>query len=93
MEWGRKTNERPSGLIKKGFNSLVILGAWALWKHQNHCVFYSIAPNMVAAMTQAEEERKMWELVEERGITYLMTQLPDALIGYCMILQMGADLT
>jgi hypothetical protein len=23
----------------------------------------------------------------------LMTQLPDALIGYCMILQMGADLT
>jgi acyl-coenzyme A synthetase/AMP-(fatty) acid ligase len=35
--------------------------------------FYSIAPNMVAAMTQAEEERKMWELVEERGITYLMT--------------------
>jgi hypothetical protein len=48
---------------------------------------------MVAAMTQAEEERKMWELVEERGITYLMTQLPDALIGYCMILQMGADLT
>jgi hypothetical protein len=33
---------------------------------------------MAAAMTQAEEERKMWELARARGITYLTAQLPDA---------------
>jgi hypothetical protein len=78
MGWWWKTNERPSGLIKKGFNSLFILGAWTLWKHQNRCVFYGIAPTMAAAMTQAVEERKMWKLAGARGITYLMAQIPDA---------------
>jgi hypothetical protein len=24
---------------KKGFNSVVILRAWSLWKHRNKCVF------------------------------------------------------
>jgi hypothetical protein len=33
---------------------------------------------MTAAMTQAEEEWKMWELVGARGITYLTAQLSVA---------------
>jgi hypothetical protein len=69
---------RASGPTKKGVNSLIILGAWTLWKHRNCCVFYGIAPNIVAAVSQADEERKMWELAGARGITYLMAQLPDA---------------
>jgi hypothetical protein len=76
--WWRKTNEKASGPTKKGLNSLIILGALTLWKHRNCCVFYGIAPNIVAAVSQADEERKMWELASARGITYLMAQLPDA---------------
>jgi hypothetical protein len=57
---------------------LIILGAWTLWKHQNRCVFDGIAPNLVAAVSQVDEERKFWELAGARGISYLMAQLPEA---------------
>jgi hypothetical protein len=35
MEWWQKTNERAQGPSKKGLSSLIILGVWTLWKHQN----------------------------------------------------------
>jgi hypothetical protein len=56
--------------------TLVILGAWTLWKHQNRCVFDGATPSMVGSLTQTEEERKVWELAGARGITYLTAQLP-----------------
>jgi hypothetical protein len=78
MEWWQKANERAPGPSKKGLNSLIILGAWTLWKHQNRCVFYGIAPNLVVAVPQADEERRFWELAGARGISHLMVQLPEA---------------
>jgi hypothetical protein len=60
----------------KGLNSLVILGAWTLWKHRIRCVFDGAAPIMVVALTQAEEEPKVWELAGAKRITYLTAQLP-----------------
>jgi hypothetical protein len=30
LEWWQEANERAPGLIRKGLNSLVILGAWTL---------------------------------------------------------------
>jgi hypothetical protein len=78
MGWWRKENEKALGPTKKGLNSLIILRAWTLWKHQNGCVFDGIAPNMAVAVSQADEERKIWELTGARGITYLMAQLPYA---------------
>jgi hypothetical protein len=33
---------------------------------------------MAVAVSQADEERKIWELTGARGITYLMAQLPYA---------------
>jgi hypothetical protein len=32
-------------LHRKGFNTLVILVAWWIWKHRNACVFYGVSPN------------------------------------------------
>jgi hypothetical protein len=29
-------------LFKKGLNSLVILGAWTLWKHHNRCLLLMV---------------------------------------------------
>ncbi|WVZ76816.1 hypothetical protein U9M48_024747 [Paspalum notatum var. saurae] len=31
---------------RKGFNSLVILVAWTIWKHRNACVFEGLSPSM-----------------------------------------------
>jgi hypothetical protein len=76
LEWWREANERAPGQIKAWLNSLVILGAWTLWKHRNRCVFDGGAPSMAATLTQDEEERKRWELAGARGITYLIAQLP-----------------
>jgi hypothetical protein len=37
--WWKRSWRRIPKQHKKGFNPLVILGAWILWKHQNACVF------------------------------------------------------
>jgi hypothetical protein len=77
MDWWRSAHERSTRLIQKGSNSLVVLGAWMLWKHRNRCVFDGVAPCMAVAMTQAEEERKVWKLAGARGVAYLTAQSPS----------------
>jgi hypothetical protein len=63
------------GSRKKSLNSLIILGAWTLGKYHNRCVFDGVSPNLAVALSQAEEERVVWELVGAKGITFLMAQL------------------
>jgi hypothetical protein len=72
----RKIDELSLGLVRKGLNSLIILGAWTLWKHRNQCVFDGVAPSSAASLAQANEERRMWELAGAKGISFLMVQLP-----------------
>jgi hypothetical protein len=67
MERWQRTSELDLGLIKKGLNSLIILGAWILWNHQNRCVFYGIAPNTVTATAQAEDEGERGSWLEQKG--------------------------
>jgi hypothetical protein len=31
--------------LHKGLNSLIILGAWAIWNHRNRCVFNGVQPS------------------------------------------------
>jgi hypothetical protein len=63
------------GAARRGLNSIFILGAWVLWKHRNRCVFDAAAPSLVVALTQASEERLMWEVVGARGISSLTAPL------------------
>jgi hypothetical protein len=67
MEWWRKIDEESQGSVQKGLNSLIILGVWTLWKHRNRCVFDGIAPSLAAAISQAEEEKRTWELAGAKG--------------------------
>ncbi|GJN16188.1 hypothetical protein PR202_gb03148 [Eleusine coracana subsp. coracana] len=60
--WWERIAEVASGLHQQGLNSLVILGAWLLWKHRKRCVFYGVAPNMMGLLILAGEEPRLWTL-------------------------------
>jgi hypothetical protein len=43
---------------KKGVNSLIILGAWMIWKHINDCVFEGMAPSVASIMREIKAGAK-----------------------------------
>jgi hypothetical protein len=47
---------------RKGLNSLIILGAWILWKHRNACVFEGARPSIQHILQNFSLERKLWHL-------------------------------
>jgi hypothetical protein len=61
-----KSNEATSGLVRSGLKSLIILGAWILWNHRNHCVFDGITLSVSQALV----------LAGARGISFLTAHLP-----------------
>jgi hypothetical protein len=44
----------------KGLNTLIILVAWELWKHQNACVFEGARPNIEVLLQSVANESTMW---------------------------------
>ena len=58
--WENSSNAAAAGLTRKGFNSLVILGAWILWNRCNRCVFDGATPSLVGALGFALEESRLW---------------------------------
>lgn len=70
-EWWRKIDSTVTGDLRKGLNSLVILGAWSIWRHRNDCVFNGASPNVNMALTLAREEAYMWSLAGAKGISLL----------------------
>jgi hypothetical protein len=50
LGWSRDTRNFISSSFKDGLNSLVILGAWTLWRHRNDCVFNGVKPNISTIM-------------------------------------------
>jgi hypothetical protein len=62
-------------LHQKGFNSLVILGAWVIWKHRNRCVFDWDAPYAAVALLAANEVIG-WCLAGAKGLTFLQVLDP-----------------
>ncbi|WVZ76728.1 hypothetical protein U9M48_024677 [Paspalum notatum var. saurae] len=59
-DWWRNLNEAVSGPIKQGLNSVVILGAWSLWKLRNRCVFDGVSPSLAGLVNQVSEELELW---------------------------------
>jgi hypothetical protein len=50
-----------------GFNSMVALVAWWLWKHRNACVFDKVSPSVVMIVKDIEEAR-LWCLTGAPGL-------------------------
>jgi hypothetical protein len=39
LEWWKGAAEAVQGMVKKGLDSLIILGSWKIWNLRNRCVF------------------------------------------------------
>jgi hypothetical protein len=67
-----------TGLTRKGLDSLIILGAWTLWKHRNKCVFYGCNPSVTMSLRAANEERMQWEIAGAKGLCHLAVPLAES---------------
>ena len=53
---------------RKGLNSLIILGAWTIWRHRNDCVFNGASPRVDTALILAKEDAQLWSMAGARGL-------------------------
>jgi hypothetical protein len=56
QEWWRQVLSSISTPNRRGINSLIILGAWTLWRHRNDCVFNGAAPRLAMALAMTREQ-------------------------------------
>lgn len=56
---------------RKGLNSLIILGAWTLWRHRNDCVFNGASPSLATALVMAGDDTQMWNMAGAKGFSLL----------------------
>ncbi|GJN35167.1 hypothetical protein PR202_gb23914 [Eleusine coracana subsp. coracana] len=61
-EWWKKARKHADKTKRKGLNSLIILGAWTLWKHRNSCVYEGVRPCIQLIMREFNSERQLWHL-------------------------------
>ena len=70
----RRAAGSVSGDVKKGLNSLVILGAWSIWRHRNDCVFNERMPNLSATLIMAGDAIWSWSMAGAKGFHLLAAQ-------------------
>ena len=56
---------------RNGLNSLIILGAWIIWKHRNSCVFDGLGPNVQSALQAFRDETQSWIVGGAKGLAAL----------------------
>jgi hypothetical protein len=59
--------------LQSDFNSIVILGAWSLWRHRNDCVFNGRSPSLASTLTLAGDELRRWCSAWAKGLNLLST--------------------
>jgi hypothetical protein len=69
-DWWKRSWRKIPKRHKKGYNSLVILGAWILWKHRNalSCIFEESAPKLQYALY---DELHLWQAAGAKGLRAL----------------------
>jgi hypothetical protein len=69
--WWRKAMKKVQKEKKKGVNSLIILGAWVIWKHRNDCVFNGASPSVSSIMRDIKAEHDLWCLAGAKRLEKL----------------------
>ena len=83
IEWWHHAMQQIEKQHRKGFNSLVVLVAWWIWKHRNACVFEGASPNVNALVQEIRDEANLWCMAEAKGLRSLVEVfLPSWLITH-----------
>lgn len=59
-DWWRKACKRLPKTMKKGLNSLIILGSRLLWKLRNSIVFDGVRPCLNTLLAATRDEFQLW---------------------------------
>jgi hypothetical protein len=70
--WWQQANDRMGNGVRDGFNTLVTLGAWNLWKARNEVVFNGISPRVDRTFLLAQEESEFWMLAGAKGLSAMV---------------------
>ncbi|TVU32861.1 hypothetical protein EJB05_24623, partial [Eragrostis curvula] len=71
--WWRHALKRVPGQMKRGFNTLVMLVSWEIWKQRNRCVFDGARLDPLAILRHIEQEAVAWK---RAGAKRLADMLP-----------------
>ena len=75
-EWWAKASGRVDGQIRKGLNSIIILGAWSIWNHCNRYVFDGIQLSLNSVLVSVKDEFLLWSSAGDWGISDLLALEP-----------------
>ncbi|GJN12867.1 hypothetical protein PR202_ga31184 [Eleusine coracana subsp. coracana] len=70
-DWWVKTDRLALSIFKKGVNSLIILGAWMIWKQRNDVVFNGASPNVQRTLSLIVDEVHLWSLAGAQELARL----------------------
>lgn len=76
-DWWEHAEGRVAGDARAGLNSLVILGAWTIWRHRNDCVFNGGSPSITTVLSLAKDEASMWGMAGAKGLSRLVVMAGD----------------
>ena len=79
-DWWLSSRARIGEQLKRGLDSLLILGAWWLWKERNRRFFDGISLTPVAVVHKIEEEADKWSQAGYSNLAKLLgssTELSD----------------
>jgi hypothetical protein len=71
FDWWQRMSSSVSRITVKGLTSVLILGAWTLWRHRNACLFDGASPSLSAALVMASEELWFWRVAGASELSLL----------------------
>jgi hypothetical protein len=68
FDWWQQAGNAFNKVVGRGFNSLVMLGAWILWNERNDIVFNGVSPRLERALLLARDEADHWMLAGAKSL-------------------------
>lgn len=68
QEWWEKVEAATPGYKRAGFNTIVLLVSWWLWKHRNACVFDHMVPSVERIAQDIANDAVLWCQAGAKGL-------------------------